>query len=183
MHIAGGILVLLASILCALTGSCELLGTGATRLGKATVATGLKLLEDNADPAAALSPAERRLLRERGLSVDGAGRDQRVRRITTRVREALNAVDGSGQIMLLSGGLSLVGGILGFAAAVLLLVQRSRAFIVVSLLIALMGTALSLMTPFTIRPLVLVKALFLAFGLIAALGIRAEADPRLRKAA
>lgn len=175
MKIAGGVVLLLAAILCFSSGACNLAGAGAGRAGKSVVTGGLRLLEQSVGGGAGgLSAEERRLLRERGIKPGAAGEKAAMARVKKRAAEAVRELEGSSSLMMAAGALSAVGGLLAFAGAVLLIVGRSRGFILAAIAVAMAGTAAGWATPFSVAALAAAKLALLAFAAAAAMTLKEE---------
>jgi len=161
--------VLLAAILCFSSGACNMAAAGASRAGRTVIHAGLKLLEQNVGSAAGgLSASERRLLRKRGVKLKQLGERQALARVKARATKIVEELEDSSAIMMVSGAVSVLGGLMAFAAAVLLITGRSRWFCLAAMAVAGAGTALGLLTPLSVAPLALAKGAMLAFGALAA---------------
>lgn len=175
MKIAAGVVVLLAAILCFSSGTCNLAAAGAGKMGNAAIASGLRLLEQSSG-GGGLTASARKALRKRGVALATDGSDRKaLDKIKTRTAEIVKELEGASVMMFLSGALSALGGLLAFAAAVLLITERGRAFIIAALVVAMVGTGLGILTPFTVTALALAKLGLLGFGVIVAATIKEEA--------
>ena len=169
--------MLLAAILCFSSGACNMAAGVASRVGESAIAGGLQLLEQSVGRGGAgLSPGEKRLQRKRGVNPDGRGDQRALAKIKTRTAEVVAELEESSALLLGAGVLSILGGLLAFAASVLLLTEQARAFIIVAMVVAMAGTGLGLLTPFTVGALALLKLLLLGAGVAGALTMRERQD-------
>ena len=166
MKIAAGVVVLLAAILCFGSGACNMAGAGAGKMGKSVIASGVRLLEQSSGGGGVTASA-RKALRKRGVALATGGSDkQALDRIKARAAEVVEQLEGASILMVAAGALSALGGLLAFAAAVLLITERGRAFIIAALALAMAGTGLGILTPFTVTALALAKLGLLGFGVV-----------------
>lgn len=158
MRIAGGIVIMVVSWLCMFSGGCNLAGAGLTK--GATMAEE-KLVQT---------------IRDKG----GGNIAPEHRQVLSKTSQLIQAVVGgerssAGTLFLVAGVISLLGGLLAFAGGILLLVNMDKGFVLVSILIALIGTVLGFFTPLSSSAFTVTKVLLLAVGLAAALMMQGRA--------
>lgn len=152
MRIAGGIVIMVASWLCMFSGGCNLAGAGLTK--------GATMAEEKLT----------RTIQDKG----GGNITAEHKQVLAKLRQLIQAVVGgedssAGWFFLLAGTVSLLGGLLAFAGGILLLVKMDRGFVIVSILMALAGTSLGVLTPLSSTSFSIAKGLLLLLGLAAAL--------------
>ena len=148
---------MVVSWLCMFSGGCNLVGAGLTK--------GASMAEEKIVQT----------IKDKG----GGDITAEHRQVLAKVRQLVQAVVGgdqqerAGTLFLLAGALSLIGGLLAFAGGILLLVNMDRAYIIVSLLLALAGTGLGFLTPLSSTTFTIAKVALLVLGLGAALMMKA----------
>ena len=173
MKIAAGVIVLLAAILCFSSGACNMAAAGAGKMGKSAIASGVRLLASSSS-SGGITASARKALRKGGAAMASA--DARaLEKIKERSTEVVQELEEASVLMFAAGALAALGGLLAFAASVLLITGRGRTFIIAALLVAMAGTVLGLLTPFTITVLALAKLGLLAFGALVGTTVREEA--------
>jgi hypothetical protein len=152
MRLASGVITLLAAFLCAYSGACNVI-QGA---GFATGAGALKLAKGGGPtPTADFTDEQKKALEKVETEFGG---------------ETVQKATEAGISSLLVGALSLLGGLLAFVAGILVIVDKSRAFSVVAIVIAIAGAAGGLIVPFTSTAFTMTKVILLLFGLLGAFG-------------
>ena len=177
MKIAAGVIVLLAAILCFSSGTCNMVAAGAGTVGKSAIASGVRLLESSSG-SGGITASARKALRKQGAAMAMGGSDRRaLEKIKVRTAQVIQELEDASALMFGAGALAALGGLLAFAASVLLITGKGRTFIIAALVVAMAGTGLGLLTPFTVTILALAKLCLLGFGVLVGVTVREEVSP------